>query len=299
MLRTSQICGATTMNNLLRQPLMHFLILGLLVFAIDYAVNGDPDDPRQIVIDDEQYAEIAGIYEDNQGEAPSDEEMADLTIKWAQNEVLYREARLMGLDKGDDMIRSRLILKMRNVVFGQISVNAPNENDLRAWFEDNRVRYDIPPTYDFEQFKLRDGFTETEAAQLAEQLQGNLPSAELQQKIRHYKRRPIGNLEYVFGKAGAADLLENKENHHWRAVESPAGWHLARITGEYAGQPADFEKLRTRIGQEWRKQASDAQVAELLRDIASRYRITIELSNPPENVDNKRIDTDRLAMGSE
>lgn len=106
-----------TLVNTFKQPLIQFLLLGALIFAIDRAVIGNEEDLRSILIDDAKYAEIAGIFQDNQDRTPNAQEMSALTIKWAQNEVLYREARMMGLDKGDEMIRQRLILKLRNVLF--------------------------------------------------------------------------------------------------------------------------------------------------------------------------------------
>jgi hypothetical protein len=108
-------------KSILSQPLVQFLLLGGLLFVADRTATGREDDPRRILIDDARYAEIAGIYQDNQGEPPTEAQMEELVITWAQNEVLYREARLMGLDKGDEMIRQRLVLKLRNVLFNRVS----------------------------------------------------------------------------------------------------------------------------------------------------------------------------------
>jgi len=147
----------------LSQPLIQFLFLGAVIFAVDRGVNAGKEDPRSILIDDAKYAAIAGIFQDNQGRAPSEQEMAALTIQWAQNEVLYREGRLMGLGEGDEMIRQRLILKLRNVLFNRVVTEAPTEEVLRAWFEDNRAKYDRPETFDIEQFQVGDSNAKEEA----------------------------------------------------------------------------------------------------------------------------------------
>lgn len=279
-----------------KQPLVQFLLLGLMIFGLDHAVNGYADDPHQILIDDSKYAEIAGIFQDNQGRSPNEKEMRDLTIKWAQNEVLYREARLMGLDKGDEMIRNRLVLKMRNVVFGRLSVEPLTAKALHSWFIQHRTRYDKPATFSFEQFRVGDRDSADVAAALATKLGATLPS-EYQQQIHRYERRPLANIEYVFGKE-QADQLVKRRDRSWMAVSSPAGWHLARIVKRYPAVPAVFEDIRVRVAEDWKKQASDAQLAETLHEIASTYHISVELTNPPENWDTDRINAERLAMES-
>jgi hypothetical protein len=281
--------------NLIKQPLVQFLVLGSLIFAIDFLVVGRTDDPRLILIDDTKFAEIAGIYRDNQGTDPSAQQMSNLLVAWAQNEVLYREARLMGLDKGDEMIRQRLILKLRNVLFNRMSEPAATEAELRQWFEENRARYDRPATYDFEQFKVGGPEASEAAIALSRSLGTADPGSEWENDIRTYEQRPLSNLAFVFGEDDSALLVED-ETAQWQAVDSPAGWHLARITARYPGEPADFEAIRTRVGEDWKEKVSQAELATTLRDIAQRYDIRVQLTDPPAEWDNDRVEDGQLAM---
>lgn len=283
--------------NLLKQPLVQFLLLGSLIFALDFYVAGRQDDPRRILINDARYAEIAGIYRDNQGRDPTEQEMSDLVVTWAQNEVLYREARLMGLDKGDEMIRQRLVLKLRNVLFNQLTAPDADRETLLAWFEENRDRYDRPATYDFAQFKVGGLEAADTAAELAASIGDGAPGATWQNRVREYEKRPEANLAFVFGEQAAAQLVADTSGR-WHAVSSPAGWHLARVTARYAGEPADFEAIRTRVGEDYKSQHSKVQLAEALHGIASRYDVRVELSAPPQDWDAARIEEARLAMRS-
>ncbi|NJN45618.1 MAG: hypothetical protein HC808_03015 [Candidatus Competibacteraceae bacterium] len=284
--------------SLLKQPLIQFLLLGTVIFVMDRVVIGSQEDPRRIQIDDSKYAEIAGIYKDNQGRAPSEQEMADLTVKWAQNEVLYREARLMGLDKGDEMIRQRLILKLRNVLFNRVVIGPPTEQKLLAWFEKNRAAYDRPDAYDFEQFKVGGPEASAQASELAAALAANPTSTEWQSKTRRYQKRPAENLEFLFGKTDAAALINSPENQ-WTPVRSAAGWHFGsnQLRGIRA-KPAIFDTIRSQVGEDWKAQAMQAELAEALRGIAARYDIRIELNTPPEGWDLQQIEAVRLAMES-
>lgn len=281
----------------LKQPLVQFLFLGAVIFAVDRGVNAGKEDPRRILIDDAKYAEIAGIYQDNQGRAPSEQEMAALTIQWAQNEVLYREARLMGLDKGDEMIRQRLVLKLRNVLFNRVVTEAPTQEVLRAWFEENRDKYDKPETFDLEQFQVGDSDGEEKTIALAASLGDREPGEDWLSRRRRYTKRPLSNLEGLFGREGA-DRLARSADNEWVPVRSPAGWHLARITARHTGEPADFDSLRSRVGEEWKAQASQAELGKALRAIAEGYDIGVELTTPPQSWDEQRIRQVRLAIGS-
>ncbi|MEL7450013.1 MAG: peptidylprolyl isomerase [Pseudomonadota bacterium] len=282
-------------RQVLNQPLLHFLVLGALLFAADFFLSSNADDPRSIVIDDAKYAEIAGIFSDNQGRAPTEEEMADLTIKWAQNEVLYREAQLMELDKGDEMIRQRLILKLRNVLFNKVVMDTPTEEKLVEWFEANRVRYDKPAKYDFEQFKVADADGEAIAVDLAAELGEAPPTGEWENRLRRYAGRPAMNLQGAFGEDDAAALI-GREDNAWQPVTSPAGWHLARVTARYPGVPADMATVRTRVVEDYKAAATQQELAQSLGAIAQRYDIRLELTAPPEEWDEERLEQLRVAM---
>lgn len=283
--------------NPLRQPLVQFLLIGALVFAADWYVNGRQNDPRRIVIDDARYAEIAGIFLDNRGREPSDVEMNDLVVTWAQNEVLYREARLMGLDDGDEMIRQRLVLKLRNVLFNRLVADAPDEDALRDWFEANRTRYDVPPSFDFEQFRVGGEEARNQAEALAAKLGTGSPGPAWQDAVRQYPRRPAGNLAVIFGEEDTARLTGAGVGE-WVAVSSPAGWHLARVTRRVDGRAAEFDAIRGQVGEDWKAATQEQQLARVLRDIADDYDIRIELSAPPADWDSERFEQARLAMGS-
>ncbi len=278
------------------QPLIQFLLLGTFIFVIDWQLTGNPDNPRSIIIDDQKYAEIAGIFEDNQGRAPTAAEMETLTIKWAQNEVLYREAKRMELDKGDDMIRQRLILKFRNVLFNKVVTEEPSEQKLRDWFAAHRQNYDKPEKVDFEQFRLTDQFDKQQAHELAVQL-GNTDAPPLGfSHIRRYRQRPKHNIESAFGSDDAMRLWQSPVNQ-WVAVTSPSGWHLSRITSRFPGQAVDYDAVRKHVLEDWKAQTMQSELGETLSNIASNYDIRIKLAKTAIDVDPQDIIEQRLAQG--
>jgi hypothetical protein len=88
------------------------------------------------------------------------------------------------------------------------------------------------------------------------------------------------------------------EDGRWVAVSSGGGWHLARITARHAGEPADFAAMSGACSRTGRQTTMQAQLAEALQAISGRYDIRLELSTPPADWDAERIETARLALGS-
>src|ERR671922_2585228 len=126
----------------LREPLLHFAILGGVLFAVDHAVASREDDPRIIRIDPTVDAQAVQVFQEARGRAPTDEELFALRRVWLDNEVLYREGLALGLDKGDKAIRERVIFKALSLIDANIKRPVVDESAIRAWFEKNRARYD-------------------------------------------------------------------------------------------------------------------------------------------------------------
>ncbi len=265
-----------TLLRIASEPLVQFLILGALVFAIDLYVLGAKDDPRRILVDDARFQEIASVFEENQGRPPTEDEIGDLIVKWTQNEILYREALTMGLDQGDEMIRSRMVLKLRDVLFNNVIIEAPSDEVLEAWFAEHRANYDRPEFIDFEQFLVSDLESEA-AAELAAMLGDDQHPEQYARDFRRYAKRIDDNLLAVFKDADAERLIDAPAGQ-WVAVESDLGWHLARITTRYPGVEAEFDVVRTAVVRDWREAARKQELAESLSEIVALYDVSYEFT---------------------
>src|ERR1700741_1519209 len=111
----------------LREPLLHFLVLGGLLFALDYLVSGPADDARTMTIDGAVDREARDVFKNARGREPNEDELYALRRVWLDNEVLYREGLALGVDKGDSTIRERVIFKMLSVV--EASLKLPPIDD--------------------------------------------------------------------------------------------------------------------------------------------------------------------------
>ena len=264
--------------SLLREPLLQFLLLGGLIFAVDYYVLLDANDPRRIVVNDKKLSQLVDIFKEGQGRDPTPNEIDRLIVKWTQNEIFFREAQQMGLDKGDDMIRNRLILKMRNILFNKVVIDVPPDSELEQWFKQNRSAYDIPTRYDVEQFHYKEAINESNANALARKLDSDPAPTQYSNGLRRYMKRPASNIASLFGQEDSDNLLNSPINQ-WLVVSTSRGWHLARVTQRYAAEPAIFADVRNRVIRDWKKNANEMQLAQQTKEITERYTIQLNFSS--------------------
>jgi hypothetical protein len=128
----------------MREPLLHFVVLGAVLFAVDHVIAGRADDPHTITVDASVDRRAREVFEQEHGRDPNTEELHALRRPWLDNEVLYREGIAMQLDKGDPAIRDRVILKMLGLIEAGLRTPTFDEKTLRDWFEKNRAKYDQP-----------------------------------------------------------------------------------------------------------------------------------------------------------
>src|SRR5688572_25906754 len=134
-----------------REPLLHFIVFGGLLFGADHVLSSRTGDSNTIVVDAEVDAQAISVFKNARGRAPNNEELYALRKVWLDNEVLYREGLALGLEKGDKAIRERVIFKALSVVDAGVKLPAFDDAILRTWFEKHRDKYDTPARYDFEE----------------------------------------------------------------------------------------------------------------------------------------------------
>ncbi len=262
-------------SSLLREPLVHFLVLGLLIFAVDYYMRPPADSRRTINVDAKVENTLVTLFKDGQGREPTQEEVDRLVKRWLLNEIYYREALALGLDQGDAMIRSRLVLKMRDVLLNNLVLDPPSDDTLRAWFEANRKRYDTPKRYDIVQFLVADA--KSGSRQQAEKLLpvssgGDTVPEAYANAVRRYTGRTRENIADLFGDSFASDLLD-RADAGWRVIGSRKGWHIARVEAVHPAVAADFKKMKLQVKADYGEAQRTIAAFEAIKEIRSRYTI--------------------------
>jgi hypothetical protein len=260
----------------LREPLLHFVVLGGLLFALDYAVTKNAEDPNRIVVSAEVSRDAIQTFEAARGRKPNPEELAALQRVWLDNEVLYREGLALGVDKGDTAIRERVIFKALSVVDSGVKLTPADDQTLRTWFEKHRDKYDEPARYDFEEAALSGTATEAAVREFVTALNGGTPG-DAKAGLRVFKARPRPTLVQSYGEEFTR-ALESAKPGEWAAMNTRDGWRAVRLNAAIPPKPAVFETLRGPLLHDWKDAEASEQRSAAVRALAKKY--TVEYDDP-------------------
>lgn len=265
---------AATWSNWLREPLLHFLLLGGLLFAIDHFINGRIDDPRTIVVDAAVDNQARQVFKAARGREPNEDELYVLRKVWLDNEVLYREGLALGVDKGDTAIRERVIFKALSIIDANVKLPPVDDMKLRAWFESHRDKYDEPARYDFQEAVLSGDNSETAVRAFAAALNAGTPG-EAKAGLRIFKDRPQNNIVQSYGDE-FAEALRQSPTDIWQALPTRNGWRAIRLESITPPKSADFEVLRGVVLQDWKDATASELRSAAVRELARKYTVKVE-----------------------
>jgi hypothetical protein len=273
--RQSAANGRAAIPRWLREPLLHFIILGGVLFAADHFIVSRNDDPRVIVIDTDVDARAREVFKQARGHDPSADELYALRRVFIENEVLYREGLSLQLDKGDDMIRERVIFKQLSVIDAGTKLPPWDDKVLREWFEKNRAKYDEPARYDFQEAILVGDKSENAVRAFVGALNAGTPGADAKADLRLFKNRPRENLVQSYG-VEFATALDASPVGEWRALATKDGWRAMRLESIGKPRPADFDAIKDAIHHDWVDATLQEQRSAAVRALAKKYTIKVE-----------------------
>jgi hypothetical protein len=243
----------------LREPLMHFLLLGALLFVAHRLFVADRHAERHVVVPRALAGELAGEFRARAGREPNPAELSAAIERWKRDEVAYREGLRLGLDKNDPVVRERVANKLREVE-SKLAPREPTDAELDAWLIAHRDRYDTPSRFDFEHYFVSKRASDAEGRArriLTELVEGRTPDdvGEAFGEGRQLIGRSESDVRRVFGPAFERGL-QVLEMDRWSLLESEAGFHAVRLQGRVP------RRVATR----------DGQRAELVRDFLAAER---------------------------
>ena len=268
------------MRRLLREPLLHFLILGALLFALYGWLNKGLGAPDEIVLSRGQLASLQSQFSKVWQREPTAEERKGLIDSWVREEVLYREGQAMGLDRDDPVIRRRVVQKIEFLGEGT-TPEVPSEQALQAWLDAHADDYRLDPRYTLKQVYFdpsRHGERfEADVGSALAVLENGKPvvgdSTMLPSTLDNVARTDVVR---VFGDQFADALADLKEGEWSAPLRSGFGIHLVRIDKRQPGRVARLDEVRQAVERDLlhdrTRKASDAYYQGLLK----QYTVRIE-----------------------
>ena len=260
----------------MREPLLHFLLLGGVLFGLDHAVHGRIEDPHLIVLSIDVDNEAKQLFTAARGRPPNPAELTALRRVWLDNEVLYREGLALQVDKGDTAIRDRVIFKALSIIEANLQAPPVDDRVLRTWFEAHRAKYDEPGRYDFAEAVLAGDRSPAAVRAFVDALNAGTPG-DAQAGLRVFKGRPRASLVQSYGSEFLAQLDDSPPGM-WRALHSREGWRAVRPDAHTQPEPADFARLRGVVLQDWTDAVLAEQRTAEVRALGKKYTVRTEVA---------------------
>lgn len=252
-----------------REPLLHFVILGALLFAL----WGWLAPEEALVVRASTVARIAEDEARRLGAEPSPAQLDAAIQAWIDDELLYREGLALGLDRGDPLVRRRVVQKVRFLHEDVGGVQNPTDAELRAVAGDLRVE----PRVGFEQvFLRRDAGGDPIAVR--EALVAGADPATLGDPFvlgRTFTSRALPVVERDFGAEFAMGLMDAKVGE-WTHLDSPFGRHVVRVTEQVQGRAPTDRELRELATATVQREAREANAAARLQALRDAQPVRIE-----------------------
>ena len=142
-------------SRIVREPLVHFILIGVVVFGVYALVGNGADEPRdRIVVTEGRVQQLAQVFAKTWQRPPTPEELRGLIDAYIKEEVYYREALKLGLDRDDTLIRRRMQQKMEFVTEPSDQLLVADDVELQAFLDAHKSEFRIEPRVAFQQVFL-------------------------------------------------------------------------------------------------------------------------------------------------
>jgi hypothetical protein len=274
----------------LKEPLLHFLLAGAALFAAYAWINRDADNPnagkaQQLHIGAGDVAWLAENWTTQWRRPPTPEELRGLITDYVNELLLAREARALGLEDNDVIVRRRLAQKLTFLIDDTVRRAEPSEAELQQFYQANAQRFRSDARISFRHIyfspqRRADARSDAvDALRLPLEEGGSLPTAELGDRLLiepefHDATEP--SVSGAFG-AGFARAVFALTAGAWSGpIESGYGVHLVRVSTLQQAQLRPLSEVRERVAQEWRREQENSAKGRYLAELRKKYPLVVD-----------------------
>jgi hypothetical protein len=270
-----------------REPLLHFLLIGIVLFAV-FGKFASPDRAgKHIVVSQTMVDQMAQEFQARWMRPASDQELSGLIDSYVQDEILYRHGLSLGLDRDDPVIKRRVRQKLELMSEEQNAQAAPTEAELAAYLQKNPAQFLRPATVSFEQIFLEAPGDQADveravAAARAAVARGTDPrklgrASMLAARVENASQDEVAR---DFGAAFAAALTTLPLNEWTGPVTSGFGTHLVRVTARAAAVLPPLAEVRPLVAREWENARRTRSRDDNYQKLRQEYDVLIEAKRP-------------------
>lgn len=302
------------MRRLLREPLVLFLLLGAILFGVYAYVergHGGTDQSKQIQLTVDDLSQLVLVFRSQWRRDPTRAELRGLVEDKVREEVLYREALALGLDKNDTIVVRRMAQKMQFLAEDVTAAREPTSEELGTWFEAHREHFALPPRVSFRHLYFspdrRAARARDDAAAALTKLAGQPEDAHLAATLadafmfqEYYRDRAPEFLGKEFGPNFALAVAKLSPGSWQGPVESGFGWHLVFVDTLIPGRVPAFEEIEADVQKAWLAEQKAQGWEKTYQDMRAKYTVSLPAppaDNAPASGDTSRIQQIRASSG--
>ncbi|KKK65306.1 hypothetical protein LCGC14_2975480 [marine sediment metagenome] len=272
------------MKKFYKEPLLHFLIIGALIFVLFSIVNKDEDivSGNKIVVSSAEIERLSDNWSKKWNRPPTETELKGLVDSYIKEEVYYREALALGLDQNDTILRRRLMQKMEFLSNDLADLSTPDETALNKYFLDNQEKYELPAQVSFTHIYFSLDKRGAKAFEDAKSVLSGLNPLSAPEKgdsfMMEYdfvQETPF-EVERLFGKRFAEKLFTLETNTWLGPIESGYGLHLVRIVEKIDSRMPELASVIDKVRTDFMFEQRQKMNKEIYERFKERYEIVIE-----------------------
>lgn len=279
------------MRDLLKEPLLHFVIIGFLIFGLYSVVNEESGQENIIVIDDAEYDYLLGLWKNQWQREPNEDDIRAFIDQYLRQEVFYKEALAMNLDHNDLIVKRRLSQKMEAVSNDlNAMVKSPTEKDLQKFYEANKSLFLEPQKFTFRQvlFLNEENNLEQEIEKSREILgKTSVIPAPRRTKLslpNDWEDISISEVQKAFGNDFANALNSAPLNKWVGPIASGFGQHLVFISFKGETYIPDYNEIKPYIQKEYEYQTELETQEQVYLDLLEKYEVKITSESVPQKI---------------
>lgn len=279
---------ADRMKGWLASPAVAFLFVGVLLFGLQALLSdrGDGGDSTRIEVTSAEVGLLTDYFTRQWNRPPTEQELRGLVDDYVRREVLYREALALGLDRGDEVIRRRMVQKFEFLTEDLAGQLQPPDAALQTYFEENRERYRYPELRSFTHVYFNIDKRGDAGFAAAESVLADLrasPDAARAGELgdpfmlaRHYRAVSPREASRLFG-GEFADALFELEPGQWQGpVASGYGLHLVLVTDAEGSSMPGLDDVMDEVLADYQREVRERAQEEVLAGLMERYEVEID-----------------------
>lgn len=277
-----------TFKSIIKEPLFHFLVIGMVIFLVSgYMIREKQN--YTIVLDKNTIGKLSLAWKTQYGNLPNQRELKIISDEYVRQEILVREAKALGLDADDEIIRRRLVQKMEFLEKDNIIIDEPTNEEIEEYFLKNKSKFEKPTNVTFTHIYFSPDVegsdaARTKAIQVLDSLNSN-PSIKRAPELGDrfsllYDYADVDKTQAVslLGNSEISDSLFTANAETWSGpFRSGYGWHLVYLNGKSKSEIPEFSLIKDKVTESYKSEMLETMNAKAFEELFDKYTIEVEI----------------------